>query len=63
MNNDEIGGVIRKRRKNNGLSIAQLATKIGTTPQHVSLVETGKNTSVSRLITICEALHLTLEVR
>lgn len=62
MNQEEIGALIARRRKEEKLTQAQLAEKLNITDRAVSKWETGKSMpDVSILGELCEILHLTVD--
>ncbi len=44
------GGILRRLRKERGMSIEALATKAGTAPKTISQLETGKRTAYSKTV-------------
>lgn len=55
-----LGQVIRNHRKACGLSMSDIADKVGVTRQMISLYELGKAAiTVSTLKSICECLDIT----
>ena len=58
-----IGGQVAAIRKENGLSIRELAEACGVTAQNITKIEHGKyNVSVDILGKICEALGCRIDI-
>jgi transcriptional regulator with XRE-family HTH domain len=61
--NNEIGGIIKKRRELLGLLQPQFASLSGVSIRTIQLVETGKgNPSLDTLLQLIEPLGLTLQL-
>lgn len=59
---EKLGTVLRKKRKEKGISQTKLAVKIGKSPQLICDIESGrKNPSVGTLIAIAKELDISLD--
>lgn len=59
-----LGARVRERRLELGLSQSELAESVGTTRQWLSRLEQGREGgSVARLLDVCDALDLVIELR
>lgn len=58
----QFGVAIKKGRKRAGLTIEDLAEKVGVTPRYIAAIENeGKGTSVKTLLQIITYLHISID--
>lgn len=59
---DEIGSLFLKRRKELGLTQAQLGARVGVTKSEISKIENGRGITFSTINHLSEALGVTAEI-
>lgn len=56
--NAHLGAAIRRMRQRTGYSLRQLATNIGVTPSHLSMIESGQRSGANRNLLAAIARHV-----
>lgn len=62
MEASDITTQLKTRRKELGLTLEQLSDKTGKSKQYLNIIEKGANIQLDKLITICNALNLTITI-
>lgn len=62
MEASDITTQLKTRRKELGLTLEQLSDKTGKSKQYLNIIEKGANIQLDKLISICNALNLTITI-